>query len=131
MRNKARDLLAKVGVSGVVAVCRNREVVGPQRVELWTSWCRIIDQRQVYNLQAISTIAKLYAMLLVIKDLEGYRGPQLATERNANIQGGHDRFHHKCFRRPLTVGKSAKSHPPYANRYTLRVGRAPASPENL
>ena len=45
-----------------------REMVGAQRFELWTSWSRTMGQRHVYHLQAVSSIAKSYSMLLVIKD---------------------------------------------------------------
>ena len=46
-------------------------MVGAQRFELWTSWSRTMGQRHVYHLQAVTNIAKLCAMLLVITDMRG------------------------------------------------------------
>ena len=62
-------------------------MVGAQRFELWTSWSRTMDQRYVYHLQAVTNIAKYYAMLLVIKDFGGTSGLRLVTVRNASMQG--------------------------------------------
>jgi len=44
-------------------------MVGAQRFELWTSWSRTIGQRHFYHLQTVTSIAHLFSMLLVIKDM--------------------------------------------------------------
>ena len=46
-----------------------------------------MGQRHVYHLQAVTNIAKVCAMLLVIKDMRGSCGLWLALERNASMQG--------------------------------------------
>ena len=46
-----------------------KKMVGAQRFELWTSWSRTIGQRHFYHLQTVTSIAHLFSMLLVIKDM--------------------------------------------------------------
>ena len=64
-----------------------KKMVGAQRFELWTSWSRTMGQRPVYHLQAVTSIARLCAMLLVIKDMRECIGLRLATLRYASMQG--------------------------------------------
>ena len=64
-----------------------RKVVGAQRFELWTSWSRTTGQRHVYHLRAVTNIAQLFSMLLVIKGFGGSGGVWLAPKRNASMQG--------------------------------------------
>ena len=63
-------------------------MVGAQRFELWTSWSRTMGQRPVYHLQAVTSIARLCAMLLVIKDMRECFGLRLVMARNASKEGG-------------------------------------------
>jgi len=68
-------------------LARAGKLVGAQRFELWTSWSRTMDQRHVYHLQAITSIATLCSMLLAIKDMRESSGEVLAMPRNASMQG--------------------------------------------
>jgi hypothetical protein len=62
-------------------------MVGASGFEPPASWSRTRDQRHVYHLQAVTSIAKRCAMLLLIKDFRGRCNRVLAKVRNASMQG--------------------------------------------